>query len=486
MEILSIKDSIIKIKASKGHFLNQMVIFDNKIKGLVIKTTNSGTFVVVDDSHEISMTSKYKMLTDDWKVKASNKTMGTIIDIFGKTLHGKSLSKDDTKYQFKLVESKSPSFALRKKLKTPMKTGIFSIDSLFPIGRGQRELIIGDRKTGKTGIALSTIINQKKENIKVIYVSIGQKQTSLNDTYKILDQHGALEYTTIIAAAPDLKLSQYIAPYIGMAMAESFAAQDEDVLIIFDDLSKHANILRELSLNINKPGGREAYPSDLFYSHSKLLERAGKFSKAIGGGSITALPIAEIIEGDFATLLATNIISITDGQIITDAVQAKSNKFPAVNISLSVSRTGSAVQSKLMKNVGKNILKIYTKYIEAKKYELISMEVSQSIKDSIKQGHSLLNAFEQQGYEGRSDKYMFLLAKIIEWNIIDPKGFNIDQLIEFTKNDKTGSILLSQFGKDLNVDLDILKSYFKSINGQENEYDAKRSPKEIKQGGYHG
>lgn len=489
MKILSINDSIIKIQPEKGHFLNQLIMFNKNVMGVVIKTSMDGTFVVVDDSTNITMSSKYEILKKDWIVQSSNSILGKIIDVFGNTLFENSnvkIKKDDFKYPEKLVESKSPDFSLRKKLDQPLRTGIFSIDSLFPIGKGQRELIIGDRKTGKTSIALSTIINQKKQNIKVVYVAIGQKQTTINWVYKTLEENGALDYTTIISADPTLKLSQYMAPYIGMAYAESFASNNEDVLIIFDDLTKHANILREISLNINKPGGREAYPSDLFYFHSKLLERAGKFDKSIGGGTITSLPIAEIVDGDFATILATNIISITDGQIITDTSLSDSNKFPAVNISLSVSRTGSAVQSKMMKGISKDILKIYTKYIEAKKYELISMEVSEDVKKIIKQGQTLISSFEQFGYEGRTENYMYLLAQIINWDIFvgTEKNFSIDEMINFMKNDKTGKIFMDKFSNNKSeFNIELFKAYFKSILGKENEYNAKRSPIEIRLGG---
>lgn len=482
MKILSIKDSIITIAGQKGHFIGQIIVFDKKVIGNVIKTTTTKTFVIVDDSSKIKMTSKYTIKKEDWAVKADDSMMGKIIDVFGNTLYiDVPETKSKKKFPIKSLDTKAPNFSLREKLETPLETGIFTIDSLIPIGRGQRELIIGDRKTGKTSIALSTIINQKDKGVRCIYVSIGQKQTSINNTYTILKENDALSYTTIIAASPELKLSQYLAPYLGMAYAESFAAKGEDVLIVFDDLSKHANIYRELSLNIDKPGGREAYPSDLFYSHSKLLERSGKFVDALGGGSITALPIAETIEGDFATLLATNIISITDGQIITDASIAKENIFPAINISLSVSRTGSAVQNKLMKQVGKNILKIYTRYMEAKKYELISMEVSKGVKSSIEQGKSLLNAFEQYGFSGRTDKQMYLMAKIVEWNIISSESeFDLSSLMKFALKDKTGSILMHEFEKNLNFDNTILQSYFKSLTGQENELNAKKSALEVK------
>ena len=487
MKILSIKDSIIAIEKQKDLFINQIIIFDKKIKGVILKSTGKNAFVVVDDASNITLNSKVEVSDKVWAVKAKNSLLGKIIDVYENTIYDEFNSQDnDTKYKVRDIDTKAPMFVERVKLDKPLETGMFPIDSLIPIGRGQRELIIGDRKTGKTSIALSTIINQKNKKVKVIYVAIGQKYIDINSTYKILNENGALEYTTIITASPDKKLSQYLAPYVGMTYAESFAENNEDVLIVFDDLSKHANILRELSLNMNKSGGREAYPSDLFYSHSKLLERSGRFVSSLGGGSITALPIIETIDGDFATLLATNIISITDGQIITDIERAKEGLFPAINIGLSVSRTGSSVQNKLMKDVSKSILKIYTKYLEAIKYEVISLEVSDEVKQIINNGKALMTAFEQFGYKGKTPVEMYLMAKLLEWDIVtsifsnNKNNITIDELIQFAVNDKTGKIILENFALDENASYEILKGYFRSLCGIENKYQAKRAARELR------
>lgn len=478
MKIYEIKDSIISIESKDSYFLNQIVEFDKGQLGIIVKTTKDKSYVIVDDSSEITTTSKYKVQSKEWTVSASNDELGKIIDVFGKQLFSiaksKSKLKAEQKYSAKIIDSKAPSFSLRMPLNEPLKTGLFSTDVLIPIGKGQRELIIGDRKTGKTSIALSTIINQKGKGVKVIYVSIGQKQTSLSNVFKTLAEHGAMEYTTIISAQSDLKLSQYIAPYVAMAKAESFAEKNEDVLVVWDDLSKHANIYREISLNLNRSGGRDAYPADLFYLHSRLLERAGKFSKEIGGGTITALPIIETVEGDFATLLATNVISITDGQIMTDSHLAKQNIFPAINVGLSVSRTGSAVQTKQVKAISKSISKIYTQYIDAKKYEMISMEISNEVKEKILRGETLLKAFEQNGYVGMQDTAMFIYAKIIESSAIlnmnkSIKGFFTDNL-----NDKTLRGILEQISEDDSNAIELLEIYFKQLDGEINKYNAKR------------
>ncbi len=385
----------------------------------------------------------------------------------------KAVSKE-LKYPSKVVDSKAPMFSEREQLSSPLKTGIFAIDTLIPIGLGQRELIIGDRKTGKTSIALSTIINQKNRDIKVIYVSLGQKQTSITNVYQILKDHDALEYTMIISAQPELKLSQYIAPYIAMAKAESIAAKNQDVLIVFDDLTKHANVYRELSLILERSGGREAYPADLFYLHSRLIERGGKFTKSIGGGSITVLPIIETVEGDFATLLATNVISITDGQIITDTQLSKRNIFPAINVSLSVSRTGSAVQTKIIKSISRQLSKIHTQYVDAKKYEMIALDVSKDIKQIIGRGNILVKTFEQNGYLGMSSKKMFLYGKIIESDLLLGQNKGITKLFKEQMKDETFIGIMKLFKDDFEYGSDMLSVYFKMLTGKPNKYNAKR------------
>lgn len=476
MKILSIKDSIIKIEGSANQHINQIVVFDKKYKGMLLKASMEFSYVLVDESENISMDSTYELTDEILEVSFDQNLYGKVSDVFGNVLFAEDLEieKEIKKYPKKLVDSKAPMFYEREKLNRPLETGIFSIDSLIPIGRGQRELIIGDRKTGKTSIALSTVVRNKNSDLRTIYVSIGQKQSSVNSVYKILKDHDAINDVAMVIAQPEHKLSQYLAPYVAMAYAESLQATGEDVLVIFDDLSKHANMYREMSLNMDKSGGREAYPSDLFYAHSKLLERAGKFINEIGGGTITALPIIETIEGDFANLLSTNVISITDGQIITDSSLAKDGKYPAVNIGKSVSRTGSAVQTSEMKSIARTISSIYAQYVDASKYELISLEISEEVKTAISKGRSLMDAFEQFGYEGKNTQQMLLLGKLIEWNIVGNLNISLSRLMDFAEKDKTGQALLSVFEKSGNVSKSIMKAYFRSLLGLENEFDAKR------------
>ena len=487
MKIISIKDSIIKIEGEENHFINQVVEFSTGITGVILKASEKESFVVVDSTDSINIRTKYKMINKPLKVSLYEGDFGNVLNMSGDIIYPLDSNKGVVIGE-SLIEKKAPMFFEREKLEDPLMTGIFSIDSLIPIGKGQRELIIGDRRTGKTSIALATIINQKKTNIKTIYLSIGQKQTSINNVYKVLDRHKALEKTIMLYAEPHLKLSQYLAPYIAMAYAEVLQARGEDVLLIIDDLSKHANIHRELSLNLDKPGGREAYPSDLFYAHSKLLERAGKFKPEIGGGTITCIPIIETVEGDFATLLSTNVISITDGQIITDINLANENKFPAINVGMSVSRTGSAVQSQELKSISKEVSSIYSKYLESSKYELISVEVSDKVRSNIEKGKALMHSFEQSGYEGRDPKDMILISKIIEWGALNGQvEITPEELIEFTSKDSAGNKLLNDYYWGKKYDERLIKSYFCSILGVENKHGGKRSPIEVQElGKKHG
>ncbi|MCK5867025.1 MAG: ATP F0F1 synthase subunit alpha [Mycoplasmataceae bacterium] len=481
MKIISIKDSIIKIQGAKDHFINQVVEFSTGVKGVILKASKEASFVVVDSTDNINISTKYKMISKPLKASLYEGDLGKILNMNGNFIYPTD-SKKGKLIGESLIEKKAPMFYEREKLEDPLMTGIFSVDSLIPIGKGQRELIIGDRRTGKTSIALATIINQRKSNVTTIYLSIGQKQTSINNVYKVLDQHDSLKNTIILYAEPHLKLSQYLAPYIAMAYAEILQSKGEDVLLIIDDLSKHANIHRELSLNLDKPGGREAYPSDLFYAHSKLLERAGKFKEEIGGGTITCIPIIETVEGDFATLLATNVISITDGQIITDTNLATENKFPAINVGMSVSRTGSAVQSRELKSISKQVSLIYSKYLESSKYELISVEVSDEVRNNIEKGKALMHSFEQSGYEGRSPKEMILISKIIEWGALNGQTeITPEELIKFTAKDLAGKKLLSDYYSKKKYDSELIKSYFQSLLGVKNSYGGKRSPIEVKE-----
>jgi F-type H+-transporting ATPase subunit alpha len=297
------------------------------------------------------------------------------------------------------IEFLAPSVIDRQPVREPLQTGIKAIDSMIPIGRGQRELIIGDRQTGKTAIAVDTIINQKKENVKCIYVAIGQKMSTIASIYEILEDAGAMEYTTIVAAPADAPPSlQYLAPYSGCAMGEYYMYKGEHALVIYDDLSKHAAAYRELSLLLRRPPGREAYPGDIFYLHSRLLERAAKLSDAMGGGSLTALPIVETLAADISAYIPTNVISITDGQIYLESELFYSGIRPAINAGLSVSRVGGAAQIKAMKQVASRLRLDLAQYRDLVAFAQFASDLDQATRNQLIKGERLTEVLIQKQY----------------------------------------------------------------------------------------
>ncbi len=327
------------------------------------------------------------------QIGVSDKLFGRVIDPLGRALDGKPAIKPDKYY---LLEKLAPSVIVRESVNTPLQTGIKAIDSMIPIGRGQRELIIGDRATGKSTIPLTTIINQKKENVICIYVAIGQKESFIAQTIATLEQFGAMDYTIIVAASSsDPAAMQYLAPYAGCAIGEYFAEKGQDALVIYDDLSKHAWAYRELSLLLRRPSGREAYPGDVFYLHSRLLERACKYSKKYGGGSLTALPIIETQAGDLSAYIPTNVISITDGQIFLEADLFYNGIRPAINIGLSVSRVGGAAQIKAMKQVAGKLRLEMAAYRELAAFSQFSSDLDPATKAQIEKGKRITEILKQ-------------------------------------------------------------------------------------------
>ena len=331
---------------------------------------------------------------------------------------------------------------------------------MIPIGLGQRELIIGDRTTGKTSIALSAIINQKNSDIKSIYVSIGQKRNSVISLYKILEENDVLKNSIIIFANPDSAAQQFLAPTIGMAMAESLAYKGGDVLVVIDDLTKHANVYREISLSIGRNPGREAYPTDIFYQHSSLLERSGKFSEKYNNGSITCLPIVETVQGDLASLIPSNVISITDGQIFTNSDSFNKGLFPAIDIQLSVSRTGTSVQSKLMKNASMNLKSEHAMLSEIKKFADMSIDISSSLIKKIEKWDGINNLLVQYGYDGYSREMMSILIEMYRMDflgkIIEPNKFS-NAFKVLCKNDPAAKLIIKKISKNKEVDENIQK-----------------------------
>ena len=328
---------------------------------------------------------------------------------------------------------------------------------MIPIGKGQRELIIGDRTTGKTSIALSTIINQRKKGVKCIYVAIGQKRNSVISFYNTLEENDALDNVIGIFANPDSSAQQYLSPTIGMAMAEALAYKGEDVLIVIDDLTKHANVYREISLSIGRNPGREAYPTDIFFQHSSLLERSGNFSKNFGSGSITCLPIVETVQGDLASLIPSNIISITDGQIFTDSDAFNKGLFPAINIQLSVSRTGSSIQSKEVREASKNLKSDHAMLSEIKKFADMSIDISESLIKKIEKWDGINNMLVQYGYLGYTRNMIILLIIMFKKGMLgklkeSPEFSNAFRWL--CKNDKIAKNILKNISSNKNEKLD--------------------------------
>ena len=355
--------------------------------------------------------------------------LGQVVNALGEPIDGKG--PVETK-ETRPIESEAPGIIERKSVSVPLQTGIKAIDSMIPIGRGQRELIIGDRQTGKTEIAVDTIINQKKTGVICIYVAIGQKNTSVVQLANELEKNGAMEYTVIVSASASESASlQYIAPYSGCAMAEYFREQGKDVLIVYDDLSKHAVAYRALSLLIRRPPGREAYPGDVFYLHSRLLERAACVAPEYGGGSITALPIIETLAGDISAYIPTNVISITDGQIFLDSELFNEGQRPAVNVGLSVSRVGGAAQSPSMKKVSSSLRTRLAQYRELAEFMQFGTDVDEETRKTLHSGRLLTEALRQARYAPVEDELQTILIFAVSEGYAD--GISPDKMEEFEK-----------------------------------------------------
>lgn len=331
------------------------------------------------------------------EVPVGEALIGRVVNSLGQAIDGKG--KIESK-KYRPIEANAPGIIDRKSVSEPLQTGIKTIDSIIPIGRGQRELIIGDRQTGKTAIAIDTIINQKDQDIICIYVAIGQKNSTVAQLVNVLEEHGAMDYTIVVSSsASELAPLQYIAPYAGTAMAEEFMYAGKDVLIIYDDLSKHAVAYRSMSLLLRRPPGREAYPGDVFYLHSRLLERSAKLSDKLGGGSITALPIIETQAGDISAYIPTNVISITDGQIFLEGQLFFSGQRPAVNAGLSVSRVGGAAQIKAMKKVSSGIKLELAQYRELLAFAQFGSELDKDTADKLNHGQRIMEILKQAQYK---------------------------------------------------------------------------------------
>ena len=392
--VISVGDGIATVYGIDHAMYGEVVTFENGLKGMVqdVRANSMGCILFGKDTG-IKEGTKVARTGKQAGIPVGDKFIGRIVNALGEPIDGKGEIQAE---EYRPIENPAPGIIDRKSVTVPLETGILSIDSMFPIGRGQRELIIGDRQTGKTSIATDTIINQKGKNVICIYVAIGQKASTVAKVVSNLEKYGAMEYTTVFSAtASDCAPLQYIAPYAGTALAEYFMYQGKDVLIVYDDLSKHAVAYRALSLLLERSPGREAYPGDVFYLHSRLLERSSRLSEEAGGGSITALPIIETQAGDVSAYIPTTVISITDGQIFLESDLFFSGMRPAVNVGLSVSRVGGAAQTKAMKKASGSVRIDLAQYREMEVFTQFSSDLDEATTAQLKYGSCLMELLKQ-------------------------------------------------------------------------------------------
>ena len=392
--VVSVGDGIVRIHGLEKCMLNELLEFDNGVRCMALNLEQEfiGAVMLGSDA-DIREGDTVKRTGNIMSVPVGEELLGRVVNALGEPVDGKGEITAATRFP---IERQAPGIIQRQTVNVPLQTGIKAIDSMIPIGRGQRELIIGARQTGKTSIAIDTIINQKTENVICIYVAIGQKNSTVVNVTEQLEKAGAMSYTIVVAAsASELAPLQYIAPYSGCSMAEYFMEQGRDVLIIYDDLSKQAVAYRALSLLLKRPPGREAYPGDVFYLHSRLLERAANRNKAAGGGSITALPIIETQAGDISAYIPTNVISITDGQIFLETDLFNSGVRPAVNPGVSVSRVGGSAQIKAMKKVARTLKLEYSQYRELQSFSQFGSDLDEDTKRRLAKGERIVEMLKQ-------------------------------------------------------------------------------------------
>ncbi len=429
--VLTVGDGIATISGLEDAEYGEILLFESGIKGMILdlKEDEIGCVIFGDES-EITEGSIVRRTKKVAGIPVGEAFMGRVINALGEPVDGKgSIAQED----YYPIENPAPGIIDRQPVNRPMETGLLSIDSMFPIGRGQRELIIGDRQTGKTAIALDTILNQKGKGVVCIYVAIGQKASSVAQLAENLRKHGAMDYTIIVnATASDSATLQYIAPYSGCAMGEFFMNHGRDVLIVYDDLSKHAVAYRTLSLLLERSPGREAYPGDVFYLHSRLLERSAHLSDALGGGSMTALPIVETQAGDVSAYIPTNIISITDGQIFLESDLFHSGQRPAVNVGLSVSRVGGAAQTKAMKKATGAIRLDLAQYREMEVFMQFSSDLDEATKKQLRYGQGLMRLLRQKQYNPYKQHEQVILLTAAMGHVF--QDIPVDKIPQFSRD----------------------------------------------------
>ena len=416
--VVSSADGIVEVEGMDRAVYGEIVTFENGAKGMVESVEPGRLGIMLFDGAE--SVGVGTMVTRSGKragIPVGEGFLGRVIDPLGEPIDGKGPVEA---VGYNPIEKQAPGILERQSVDTPLHTGILAIDSMFPIGRGQRELIIGDRQTGKTSIATDAILNQKNTGVLCIYVAIGQKASSIARVAGDLQKHGAMSYTTIVAAtASDSAPLQYIAPYAGTALAEYFMSQGKSVLIVYDDLSKHAVAYRAISLLLRRSPGREAYPGDVFYLHSRLLERSCRMSDALGGGSITALPIVETQAGDVSAYIPTNVISITDGQIFLESALFNAGNRPAVNVGLSVSRVGGAAQTKAMKKANANLRIELAQYKDMESFAQFSSDLDAETRHQLEHGKALTEMLKQPLYQPKTDAEQVVILVLASHGMLD-------------------------------------------------------------------
>ena len=406
--VIQVADGIARIHGLAKAMQGELLEFPGDVYGMVLnlEEDNVGA-VLLGDKKNISEGDTVKTTGRVVEVPVGDALTGRVVNALGQPIDGKGPITTDT---FRRIERVAHGVIERKSVDTPLQTGIKAIDAMIPIGRGQRELIIGDRQTGKTSIAVDTIINQKGQNVHCIYVAIGQKASTVASIVKTFEDYGAMDYTTVVVStASDLAPLQYIAPYSGCAIGEEWMERGEDVLVVYDDLTKHAAAYRTLSLLLKRPPGREAYPGDVFYLHSRLLERASRLSEDLGGGSLTALPIIETQAGDVSAYIPTNVISITDGQIYLETEMFNAGFRPAINAGLSVSRVGGAAQIKAMKKIAGPIRVELAQYRELASFAQFGSELDEATKNQLAQGERIREILKQPNYKPMAVEYEVII-----------------------------------------------------------------------------
>ena len=428
--VVTVGDGIATIYGIDHAMYGEIVTFENGLKGMVqdIRKNEIGCILLGSDTG-IREGTKVARTGKKAGVPVGDAYVGRVVNALGEAIDGKGEIKSD---DYRPIENEAPGIVDRKSVSVPLETGILSIDAMFPIGRGQRELIIGDRQTGKTSIALDTILNQKGKDVICVYVAIGQKASTVAKVVNTLQTHGAMDYTIIVSStASDCAPLQYIAPYAGTAMAEYFMHKGKDALIIYDDLSKHAVAYRALSLLLGRSPGREAYPGDVFYLHSRLLERSSRLSDEMGGGSITALPIIETQAGDVSAYIPTNVISITDGQIYLETEMFNAGFRPAINAGLSVSRVGGDAQIKAMKKIAGPIRPELAQFRELQSFAQFGSDLDADTLQNLAQGERIQQILKQPQYQPMPvEKQVVMIYAVTRRHLTD---IPVDQVLDFEK-----------------------------------------------------